>query len=353
MSVVYKENTVSKIQIGGNRVLQRRRTDAVLFNDADIKISVTVNKSDRTTVGSLIVTFNKSLDIIANYGIGANSKIFKKVTGTSITKSFNINEDNNGAGNGSNLEEFSDNFFYLSAFDVTSITIGRTSDGIQTTTLQLLTLLPNLLTYVNSIPQSPDFTFLNSVPSVINLDFMAGTQNTWNNGYASLKNSNLKALVVRGYNGANTPLINNLPNSLYYFRCVQLEGLQVDLKDFFTGNRVGFVSIGASIGGPVNRISYSGGAVFPSVLTESVQSVDYILYQSSNVPNKITGDEFAQWLIDFANQVTAINLATKRITVQGTSPNTSYTDNSKPLFKTYTAARNHVVNTLGIILTTA
>ncbi|WP_027381879.1 hypothetical protein [Epilithonimonas caeni] len=337
----------------GNRSLQRRISDNIVFNDADIKILVGISKTDRTTAGSLVVTFNKSLDIIANYGIGTNANIFKKTTSNSISKTFNINEDNNGSGNGLKDEDFPNNFFYLSIFDITSITISQTSNGIWKTELQIFTNFPNLVNYTSSINQSPDFTFLSSLPGITNLDFAVSVTNGWAAGLTSLKNSNLKALTLRSYNSVNPPLMQNLPATLYYFKCTQLEGLQVDLKDYFTGNRVAFVSMGNSAGGPVNRLTYSGGAVFPSVLTENVQAVDYLLYQSTNTPNKLTSDQFSQFIIDMANQVTAVNLTTKRITVQGTSPNTSYTDNTKPIYQTYTAARNYLIGTLGIVITTS
>lgn len=347
----------NKIYSGGKRVLQKRNSaQQVVFNDADIVLGIGINKADRTTVGSVTVTFDQNIDIFSNWQYGANTNLFKEnLASMSVTKNLNINEDNNGAGNGSNAENVQ-SFFYLKGnLDlVNKITISQSSNGIQSTGLLIFTPFANLKELINNIPQSMNWLFLDSLPSVEYLTFVNNV--TGMSNLLSLKNSNLKALQLSGYNLNNiNSLIQNLPTNLYYFRINGFISAEVELSEYFTGNRVGFVNSTLNGGNStqyLRKITYAGGAIFPSILTEGKVKVDYIFRQLNNAPdaNKLTATECARFIVDLANQVTAVNLTQKRINFGGIVPDSAYVDNSKPLYKTYSAAENYVKNTLGITI---
>lgn len=350
--------TINKIYSQGKRVIQKRTPSQLMtFHDYDISIGWTINKADRTTVGNVTVTFDVNLDIFSNWQYGVNSNLFKEnLNSMSVTKNLNINEDNNGEGNGGTYELISSFFYLKGSLDlVNKMTISQSSNGIQSATLRIFTLFANLKELVNNIPQTFDWIFLDSLPSIEYLTFSNNANSTQSN-LLSLKNSNIKALQINGYNGfSQNSLIKNLPTNLYYLRITGLVTTDVELSEYFTGNRVGFVN---SLSNSTNtfqflrKITYVGGAIFPSVLTEGKIKVDYIFRQSNfaAASNKLTETECARFIVDLANQVTAVNLTQKRINFGGIVPDSAYVDNSKPLYKTYADAENYVKNTLGITI---
>lgn len=326
MSLVSQNHTITKSQSLGNRVIQKRTpSDQIYFANTDIQLSFTVNITDRNTAGNLILTFDKTLDyIVGSYQIGDNSKLFKRVNSTnSIAKNVNINQDNNGAGNGSNFETFSSNRFHLSKIDdITSLTVSQTGTGIQSIGLSILSVFPSLVTYVSNISQTPNFAFLANIPQILNLNFQLGT-GAWSN-LGVLASSNLKSLILIGYNTYTPDIFTNLPDSLYYLSITQMTSLTVDLANFFKPNKYR-IGISLSI---INKVMYTGGASFPKMITDSPDSkIDYLVYQTSSVVYKLSSDHAAQFLIDFANQVDSVVLqipANKKIRMSGTTEPTSY-----------------------------
>ncbi|SDF85980.1 hypothetical protein SAMN05421825_2305 [Epilithonimonas hungarica] len=344
MSLVDKNNMISKSISLDNRVIQKRTSaDKICFANADIQLSFTVNTTDRNTAGDLILTFDKTLDyIIGSYQIGNNSKLFKRVNSTnSITKNVNINLDNNGPGNGIVFETFLNNRFHLSKIDdITTLTVSRTGAGIQSMELNILSAFPSLVTYVSNISQTPNFAFLENIPQISNLNFQLGT-GVWSN-LESLATSNLKSLILKGYNSYTPNIFANLPDSLYYLSITQMTSLTVDLADFFKQNKY---RIGIFLNN-INRVIYTGGAFFPQLISDTPDSkIDYLICQSSSVIYKLSSDQAAQLLIDFANQVDNVILQTpnnKRIRISGTT---------EPInFPGYVAARTKITDVLGISL---
>lgn len=348
----------NKIFSNGQRVLQKRNSaQQIIFNDADIVFDFWINTpiANRPNTGDLTFNFNINLDFIAgNFRIGNNANLFKKVENTStISKSTKINDDNNGVGNGSNYEIFTNNTLFVPESQrvlVERLTISQgTIAGIQGYRLRILSNFPNLIYLDTRINQTPDFKFIENLPSINSLDFT-----TYNAGIAnvnSLRNSNVEYMIFRSYYSLSNAIdmIKNLPPNLYYFQVVQCPVVDLDLKDFFTGKRFGFSASGTQA---LRTTSYSGGGIFPQNIEPKHTAIDYILYIAA-IPNKLSGDDFSRFIVDFANQVknVTIPIAQRRIRCVGVTPNTSYTDNSQPIYKTYTEALNYITNVLKITVT--
>lgn len=338
----------------GSRVLQTKKGNNVCFSDEDIVFNLWINTNvnNRPNTGDLTINFNTTLDyIIGIFNIGDNINLFKKVDNTSsISKSTKTNDDNNGPGNGINIENFNSNRIFLPKHQLDNIiklSVSQgTVEGIQGIAILKISNLLNLKYLEINISQTPNFSFLENLPNISSLNFKTTPGNLTNQTY--LFNSNIRYFIFSGYNtySTKTTLIDYLPTELYYFKITQSTSMVLDLKDYYTGYRIG---LNISSFQSVNTVSYTGGAVFPSVISPKEQSIDYIL-NTMNIPNKLSGDAFAQFLIDFANQVTSCTLpsSSKKIRCYGVTPNTSYTDTSQPIYQTYTDALAYVTGTLGI-----
>lgn len=348
----------NKIYSNEKRVLQKRNSaQQVIFNDADIIFDFWINTpvANRPNTGDLTFNFNVNLDfIVVNFRIGNNTNLLKKVESSStISKSTKINDDNNGAGNGSNYEMFTNNTLFLPESQrnlIEKLTISQGSvAGIQGYTLRVLSYFPNLIYLDTRINQTPDFKFLENLPSIKSLDF--STSHVGIANVTLLKNSNVEFMIFRNYYSSSNAIdmIKNLPPNLYYFQVVQCPVVDLDLKDFFIGKRFGFSASGAQA---LRTTTYSGGGIFPQNIEPKHTAIDYILYIAA-ITNKLSGDDFARFIVDFANQVQSVTIpiSQRRIRCIGVAPNTSYTDNTQPLYKTYTAALNYITTTLGITVT--
>ncbi|PZU91639.1 MAG: hypothetical protein DI529_00285 [Chryseobacterium sp.] len=352
MSLISQNVTATKSHSLGSKVFQKRNYNNALIRSYNtIGVNCTVNATDRSAVGSLVVTFNKPLSsIIGNYGIGANANSFKILNNVnSISKSFATNVDNNGAGNGSNYETFSNNILLSETAGITSITISQSGTGFQSASISLGEEFSDLVTYSITIPQAPNFSFLANIPLIKVLNFGIST-GTFSN-LQILSSSNLKALIMAGYNTTQPALLGNLPSSLYYLKIDQMTGYQIDLKNYFTGNRIGLNVGQVGVGG----LSYSGGASFPKIIADSPDyKIDYILFQN-NVYSKLTSNEAAQFLLDFANQVEQVTLqipASRKIRLIGTTEPLDSVTTLDPThtITTYGAAKTKI-QSLGISLT--
>lgn len=146
----------------------------------------------------------------------------------------------------------------------------------------------------------------------------------------------------------DTAISDDFRSNTNFPKLRQLSGLitGLDLKDFWNGNpnRMS-VNMGNYTG---TSVTYTGGAIFPAVISDADGfSIDYIYNQEVNTATKLTGTAFSKFIVDMANKVTSVTSAHKRIRAIGSSPDPSYTDNSKPYYKTYNTALAHL-NSLGI-----
>ncbi|WP_027383049.1 hypothetical protein [Epilithonimonas caeni] len=345
-----KGNTVIRSLSMDNRVLQSRTAqNTIVFNSPDISIGVNINSTDRSNVGSLTVAFNKDIHAKVNWNIGDNATIFKPYFTNTIVKSFAINIDNNGAGDGSISQSFNNYFFIEDVSGVTSMAIS-TGAGIQSIHFQLFTNMPELSTFVNNVPTVPNFAFLDNMRNIKSLD-MKISVSAFSNLY-SLRDSNLRSLFLKGYNSTQPDLLANLPNSLYYLEITQMTDFIVNLPDYFTGTRI---AINFSSTQSIKSITYVGNSIFPSVIADTldyrIPSTGY-LYNQMN--GRLTGTNLSKFLIDFANQVTAVNLGNplaKKMKFTGSTYDSEYVDpDSTKAIRTAVDAINKMTGTLGISL---
>ncbi|MGB3452968.1 MAG: hypothetical protein WBA59_03980 [Moheibacter sp.] len=121
--------------------------------------------------------------------------------------------------------------------------------------------------------------------------------------------------------------------------------LDIDLADVLKGQIHQFMI------DRVNSISYSGGGIFPSTIEETDDYASSILIQlPASTVTSLSQIETSKLMMDFANQVTQVDIANPRI-IRGRAWDNSYTDTSQPYFKNMTDVNNHLVNTLGITIT--
>ena len=317
------------------------------YSNHDILFRVALNQSDRENTGDVIVTFDKQIPlIVANWHYGNNTYKFSEYRNTkSFSKVTKINSDDNGPGNGALYQAFNGYVYLSDISSVESLMVSSNGTGIQSVSVNIPVKLPNLKTYNCTIAQNPDWSFLEAMEGVVNLQFQTSTVG-WSN-ISSLTNSNLVSFIYSGYNTSTIDIMSIIPASLVYLRITQMSSQIIDIGRYFNGTRLG---LSLSSNQSVRQVTYSGGAMFPSVMNDhSDYKIDYI-FQILNLTSglKMTPDEISRFLVDFANQVTACNLTNKRMRFQAHTTNTSYTDNSQPLFKTYATALAHITNTLGI-----
>jgi len=340
----------NKKHTNNSRIIQSRNANNVLFSDHDMYINIGINQVDRENTGDVIVTFDKQISlIVANWHYGNNAKKFTEYRNTkSFSKVTKINSDDNGTGNGINYQVFP-GYIYISEINsIESMTVSSNGTGIQNVGVKIPVKLPNLKTYSCTIPQNPDWSFLDAMEGVVNLQFQTSTVG-WSN-MSSLTNSNLVSLIYSGYNTSSIDLVSVIPPSLIYLRVTQMTSQVIDIGRYFNGARLGLSFSGNQ---SLKQATYSGGAIFPSVMNDHPDyKIDYI-FQILNLLSglKMTPDEVSRFLVDFANQVTACNLTNKRIRFGGHTANTSYTDSTQPLFTTYASALAHITGTLGITVT--
>lgn len=356
----------NKIYSQGSRVLQKRNsTQNVTFNDADIMVDIRVNTAaaNRPNTGDLIINFNTPITwICGNFRIGDNANLIKKVENTNIIqKSTKTNDDKNGPGNGSNAEFYNNNSIFIpysSINSITELTISQQSGngivaGIQLIYFYVFTTFTNLSKLSSTVAINPNFSFLEKTPNLRQLSVNI-FHDAFSNGIF-LKNSSVHVLILRGANLVSTStFINSLPSTLKYLSVTQLTNVDLDLAVVFNGNLQG---LNLSNLTPVKSIDYNGGAIFPTIINPIDNfTQDYIFYKAKSTGSSnlgFTPDKVSRFLVDFANQVTVCNLPNiaNRIRLVDCPPNTSYTDNSQPLFKTYANALNHITSTLGITVT--
>lgn len=346
------------------RIFHSRQDNSIVWNEPDITLRNGINITNTTGAG---VTYNfvKTLDyIVVRWGIGQNENLIKKFENTNlISKSLEKNLDNNGNWDTQN-QSWNNNFFYIpNVDDIEEMVISSTLPNVFAV-FELITFnkpFVNLkkIDFGNSaLNLFSNFTsFISNLPNLYFLRLRLANGNV-PSAFNDLKNiTSLKWLyitaspVLSEANAVN--VFAQLPPNLYYLRFYMLGNYSFELSEFFTGKRIGlYLQPQNSLNS--QTVTYAGGAVFPTILTEdSRYPIDYIVNQPSGIANKLNGDALSRFIVDFANQVNAvsINSAGKRIIFSGSTPNTSYTDNSQPLFKTYASALNHITTTLGITVT--
>ena len=346
MSLVNNGNTVNYILSNSERVLQKRNAlNSVIFNDYDILFVTGWNSSTPSKIGTITITFNTNLNIISNWQVGSNLNLFKKTNNNSISKNFNAGEDNNDNYTG-NFGSFNNCLYFDEAqrASVTAITITQSSNGFQGTSVSIRKNFPNLVSYNNDIGQSPNFSFLNNIGNIVVLNLKISISSFSN--LPVLASSNIKALILRGYNTTQPDLLKNLPLSLYYLEITQMTSFVVDLAQYFTGTRI---AINFSTAQSVAGVTYSGGASFPSAIADTPEYRITSLYNQTNI--RLTGNNLSRFIVDFANQVKTVNLGNsvaKKMKFTGASPDTSYEDLNQPLFTTYLTALDFITKSTAL-----
>lgn len=171
----------------------------------------------------------------------------------------------------------------------------------------------------------------------------------WNAGLATL--TTLKRLVTNLPQSLENTLTGLLSSGFFGLKHLEIYTLNFDVKYFFNGqNRMSINFLGTS----PNEFRYSGGGIFPSTISDDadVPTVIHILsYNRAYNGTPPDSNSVSRFIVDFANQVNSVTGVKKYIRFSKSPPNTSYTDNSQPLFKNYSSALNHITTTLGITVT--
>ncbi|MFW2137091.1 hypothetical protein ACK2M7_12570 [Chryseobacterium sp. TY4] len=344
----------NKIFSDGKRVLQKRNSaQKVIFNDADIIMSVgySVNLATRT----MSIVFDKKVDAFFRFNNGLNAeRILEFFDSDKITKNLNPNEDGNGDVQNPavpNINFFKDcHIFLRDKSQVNKITTSSNNGNIWAfnEVIKFSDGWNNLTEIDASNFAEIGQIFIQNLPRLkilkLKLNRANSTGLSGDNFPLNSLNSNSLQYLYFSSAGGITNITALLPTSLRYLSIIgYYRNVNIDLKNFYTGNRIG-LSMSNGF-----KASYSGGAIFPATISDdSDYPIDYILYLGSSIDNKITGDEFSRFILDFANQVKSVTTVQKRIRCVGVTANTSYTDNSQPLYKTYTAALNYITTTLGV-----
>lgn len=340
-----------KRNIDGKRVLHSRRGDDIVWNDPDIVLTINMNVD--ASGKSITQNFGVNMNIYVRYGFGEHvSKIRIYENTNSFSKDLDSGVDGNPVYTGLGIV-WRNNYIYLEDPDLIEQLTITSSVNLVMQQLNFISVFQNLkkLDYgtntsnlLNSFPYSsklPNLEYLRCRPS--GSSDGAGFYADWGT-LSKLKWAHLTGgPAITGFN----PFVG-LPPNLYYFRFFFLSPWEMDLADYFTGNRIG-VYVQPQNGVSEHRLKYSGGAVFPPVISEDpLYPIDYIVYQPNQVHYKVQGDELSQFILDFANQVTSVTTLQKRIRFAGSTPNTSYSDPSQSLFTTYIEALEHITETLGV-----
>ena len=120
--------------------------------------------------------------------------------------------------------------------------------------------------------------------------------------------------------------------------------LSLDLATILTGKLHQFFVV------RVASLSYSGGGIFPSVITPTEYYTGNVIFQFP--PTTVTTIDITslnKLILDFANQVTTVTIINP-LMLTGRTPTNAYTDNSQPTYKTVAAALTYMRNVLGITI---
>lgn len=303
------------------------------------------------------VTYNfhtKLSFIVRCYGYTVDdfiSKIDVSRDVSTFTKNLTVGEDGNYSGY---TTEPRLNLIYLPEDELSKITkitcTSSSGGGLHTNVLfKLYKSLPNLkeldLKTNTNMGRTRDVDFLNFTPNLKILKYR---------GFAGIALKNHSSLKYVDIANADIPsFIENIPNNV---ECILLNYVlenNIDLEKIFKGS-VKSLTMSKSNAQAGLTINYNGGAIFPSIITntDSDFNLGPILSWTITDQNKgnLNGSVLSQFLIDFANQVTSVDLPTaqKLIRLRGLTPNTSHEDLSQPLFTTYASALTYITNTLGV-----
>ena len=285
----------------------------------------------------------------------------REYTGLTISKNVNRGVDGNDKTNPINGSNYYTNRLYLTDEDRNSITkiTFECATSIFISNIYFADYFPNLReieqlypSRVNGIISFGDGVFCQSlaefVPNLEKLVVRSGTgsNDTWNDLplLTSLKYFRSHYAPSR----ADFNIFTHLPPNLYYFRIYFIREMTMELSEYYTGNRVGLY-LEAQNGISTHKLTYTGKAIFPSVISEDANyPIDYIYHSTSNINQKLTPTEVSKFLMDFANQVTAVTTSQKRIRLTGMVADELYEDLSQSLFTTYASALAHITGTLGV-----
>ena len=288
----------------------------------------------------------------------------REYTGNRIDKNINRGIDGNSKTAPFNETGFYFNKLYLSEIDRESITrlAFEAGSNIYIVSCTLNSPFPNLKIFEQVVPTRANFTvnidtvspgkfpesLATNAPNLEKLSIRSSTSSSaeWT-GLPLLTSLKYLRLHLTPQNN-NFNIFSHLPPNIYYFRSYFLSGITMELSEYYTGNRVGLY-LEPQNNVSTHKLTYTGKAIFPSVISEDPNyPIDYIYFSTNNIKQKLTPTEVSKFLMDFANQVTSVTTSQKIIRMVGMTPNTSYEDLSQPLFTTYASALAHITGTLKV-----
>lgn len=340
-----------KRNIDGKRVLHSRSGNNIVWNDPDIVLNININVD--ASGKSITHDFGANTNIYVRYGFGEHIGDVRAYLNTnSFSKDLDSGVDGNPVYTG--LEPiWRNNYIYIEDPDLIEQLTLTSSVSNTMQHLNFISVFPNLKKLDYGTNVSSGFSSFPYALNLPNLEYLRCRPSNGPSGEGFYADwgafTNLKwAHLTHGPSIVGFNPFEGLPPNLYYMRFYFLSAWEMDLADYFTGNRIG-VYVQPQNNVSEHRLKYSGGAVFPSVISEDpLYPIDYIVYQTDKVHYKVQGDELSQFIIDFANQVTSVTTLQKRIRFAGSTPNTSYSDPSQSLFTTYSEALAHITETLGV-----
>lgn len=324
------------------RIIQKRYKDKLSYNDADFRMELEIQAAAGTVIGDFEISVSNTQVMWSSWNIGTNANRIKVHEDTNtMIKTFRSGVDGNGDFGNNYINFLTVGSVYFSDLNFNTMRIKGGTGLKQYKWLSTDKTFTNVEYLYNTLNLHGSFVYVTYFPNLKYLEHYYSAQGTSDDNY--LLTTKLEVLKLGATDIDYSGLFSKFPPTLKYFHCLGRFGVAgFDLSNYFTGNRIG-VSINCRV------LTYSGGAIFPSILEDSLYgAAEYIVYQQSNIATKLTSDMVSRFIVDFANQVTACNLRNKRMRFQGSTPNTSYTDNSQPLFTTYASALAHITNTLGI-----
>lgn len=327
MSAISNSVTIEKRDSNNARVLWSTSKAIDAFKDADITLSRSIgahiSATTKFTVSNTLAYF-----ILQAYGSAEEISINNNVN--NFSKTFTSNNQTSG-----------NCFFYLSDLNTTSFNIEFSSAGntFSGGNFRFNRVFPNLKSIEAAVSlASYRFSFSNNqdwnkLPS---LAYFYGNHSTSLSNCPTLRNGMIGSM---DQNSLSTNY-NNLR------RLFTLAGDDWEISKFFNGNPLrSSLSVSSPNTGTTVKPRYRNKAHFPLIIG---QDLDYPLPCIIDVAGfgtiAMPSDELSQMLIDFANQVTAVNIKTKLLKLKG-SPNTSYSDPAQPI-STYQAAVARITNSL-------
>ena len=345
-----------KLANSGNTFLTKQNNN-VIWHDADIILCHGYN-SGPASGREIEIQFNVLQDwVLSQHTMGDNQFKVKEEYGVDKTKkNISNGEDNNG---GINIGYYTwgPSYYKFSNPELIGKIVFETfRDSNQRWTYGGTIFFSNRMINLKTIIANKEFSsvvynfdWLLLIPSIEDIRFSLGT----GTNYAPLFYTSLKYINLRLASGSAEDIVSKMPNSLNYLNLFMAlgSGTTLNLASYFKNtNRMGLL-IANRHDISLANLTYPGGGIFPTAIVEEPdRPIDWILRIDIRFGTFLSPTDAARFIVDFANQVTSVTLANKRIHFNGTVPDSSYTDPSKSIYKNYIDAYNYVTATLGITI---